>query len=105
MTMTFRKIFLAATLALSLAGAAFAEEPAKAPAAGAPAVSAPAAQGAAPAAATAAAPGAAAEKSAVAAPAPAKPKKLEANKTITIGMFAIIIAITMGVVVKAASKT
>ncbi|WP_460595588.1 solute symporter family protein [Geomonas sp. Red276] len=102
-----KKIFIAATLALSIAGAAFAEEPAKAPAAAPAAATAPAAQGAAPAA-TAAAPGAAVEKSAVAAPAPAQPEKkheLKTNRTITIGLFAIIIAITMGVVVWAAKQT
>ncbi|MCM0081631.1 cation acetate symporter [Geomonas sp. Red32] len=101
--MTFKKIFIAASLALSLAGAAFADEPAKAPAASPAAMSAPAAQGAAPAA-TQAAP--AAEKSAVAAPAPAPAKKeLKANRTITIGMFVLIIGITMGIVVWAAKKT
>jgi cation/acetate symporter len=100
--MTMKKIIIAASLALSLAGAAFAEEPSKAavaPAA-APAVSAPAAAGAQSVSATAVqAPAPAA------APAPEHKKELKANKTITIGMFAVIIAITMAVVVKAASKT
>ena len=105
--MTMKKILIAATLALSVAAAAFADEPSKAtPAPGAaPAVSAPAAQAApgtpalatatpAPGAATAAAPVKAAHK-----------RALKANKVVTIGMFAFIIAITMAVVVWAASKT
>ncbi|TSK06256.1 MAG: cation acetate symporter [Geobacter sp.] len=101
-----KKIFIAASLALSVAAAAYAEEQ-KAPAAGAaPAMSAPATQGA-PAATTAApAPNAAAS---VATPAPATPapakKELKTNRTITIGMFLVIIAITMGVVVWAAKQT
>ena len=104
--MTMKKIFIAATLALSVAAAAFAEEQKAAPAA-APAVSAPAAQGAAPA---VAAPAAQVNQSqAVATPAPAKPapakKELKTNKTITIGMFLIIIGVTMGVVVWAAKQT
>ncbi|WP_041263099.1 solute symporter family protein [Citrifermentans bemidjiense] len=101
-----KKIFIAATLALSVAAAAFAEEQKAAPAA-APAVSAPAAQGAAPA---VAAPAAQVNQSqAVATPAPAKPapakRELKTNRTITIGMFMVIIAITMGVVVWAAKQT
>jgi len=104
--MTMKKIFVAASLVLSVAAAAFAAEPTKAAAPGAaPAATAPAAPGA-PAAATAPAPNAAA---AVATPAPAAPapakRELKANKTITIGMFAIIIGITMGVVVWAAKQT
>ncbi|QXE91455.1 solute symporter family protein [Geomonas subterranea] len=104
--MTIKKIFIAATLALSVAAAAYAEEQ-KAPAAGAaPAMSAPAAQGAPAATAAAPAPNAAAS---VATPAPAAPaplkKELKTNKTITIGMFLIIIAVTMGVVVWAAKQT
>ncbi|MBJ6749590.1 solute symporter family protein [Geomonas anaerohicana] len=104
--MTIKKIFIAASLALSVAAAAYAEE-AKAPAAGAaPAMSAPAAQGAPAATAAAPAPNAAAS---VATPAPATPapvkKELKTNKTITIGMFMVIIAITMGVVVWAAKQT
>ncbi|QWV96065.1 cation acetate symporter [Geomonas nitrogeniifigens] len=104
--MTIKKIFIAASLALSVAAAAYAEEQ-KAPAAGAaPAMSAPAAQGAPAATAAAPAPNAAAS---VATPAPAAPapvkKELKANKTITIGMFMVIIAITMGVVVWAAKQT
>jgi cation/acetate symporter len=103
--MTIKKLIIAATLALSVAAAAFAEEPSKAtPAPGAaPAMSAPAAPSApgtptvTTTTTTPAAP--AAEK-----PAPKK-RELKANKTITISMFAIIIAITMGVVVWAASQT
>ncbi|WP_198420189.1 solute symporter family protein [Geomonas ferrireducens] len=104
--MTIKKIFIAASLALSVAAAAYAEEQ-KAPAAGAaPAMSAPATQGAPAATAAAPAPNAAAS---VATPAPAKPapakKELKTNRTITIGMFLVIIAITMGVVVWAAKQT
>ena len=101
--MTMKKIIIAATLALSVAAAAFAEEPSKAT--GAPgaanAVSAPAAPGA-PA---MAAPTAQAPAPEAAPAAPVKKRELKANKTITIGMFAIIIAITMGVVVWAAKQT
>ena len=102
--MTLKRIIIAATLTLSLAAAAFAEEPSKAPAPGAaPAMSAPAAPGA-PAAATA--------TNAVQSPDPAsaatptkQKRELKANKAITISMFAVIIAITMGVVVWAAKQT
>jgi cation/acetate symporter len=104
--MTMKKILIAASMALTFAATAFAAEPTKAtaPAGGAPAVSAPAAAPAAPAAPALAA---TAAKSPAAAATPAAPKarKLEANKTITIGMFAIIIGITMGVVVWAARQT
>jgi cation/acetate symporter len=101
--MTMKKIIIAAILALSVAAAAFAEEPSKAAAPGtaAPAVSAPAAPGAPALAVTTPAPGAPVKAEA---PAPKK-RELKANKTITIGMFAIIIAITMGVVVWAAKQT
>jgi cation/acetate symporter len=103
--MTIKKLIIAATLALSVAAAAFAEEPTKAAAApgAAPAMSAPAAPSApgtptvTTTTTTPAAP--AAEK-----PAPKK-RELKANKVITISMFGIIIAITMGVVVWAASQT
>jgi cation/acetate symporter len=107
--MTFKNIIIAAGLTLTLAAAAFAEEPKKAPAAAgaAPAATAPAA--AAPAAAGApamAAPGAATPAPAAAPAAPAKPKReLKANKAITLTMFGIIISITLGVVVWAARKT
>jgi cation/acetate symporter len=98
--MTMKKIIIAATLALSVAAAAFAEEPSKAGVPGAaPAVSAPAAPGA---------PALAAPS--VQAPAPAvapsgHKRELKANKTVTIGMFAVIIGITMAVVVWAAKQT
>ena len=88
--MSMKNIVIAATLALSVAAAAFAEEPNKAPAApGAPAAAtAPAAAGGAPAVAAPAAP----------APAPAAPlkKEVKANKAITISMFLVIIGITSG---------
>ncbi|MDU0461024.1 MAG: cation acetate symporter, partial [Geobacteraceae bacterium] len=105
--MTFRNIIIAASLTLTFAAAAFAEEPKKAPVApgsaaavtapapapaGAPAVAAPSATTPAPAAAPAPA-------------APAKKKELKANKAITLTMFAVIIGITMGVVVWAARQT
>jgi cation/acetate symporter len=98
--MTMKKIIIAATLALSVAAAAFAEEPNKAATApgAAPAMSAPAAPGAPALAAPTAAP------SAPVAPLSHK-RELKANKTVTIGMFAVIIAITMGVVVWAAKQT
>lgn len=104
--MTFKNIIIAASLTLSLAAAAFAEEPNKAPAApgtpaaatapaatpGAPAVAAPSATTPAPA--------------AIPAPAPLKKKvELKANKAITLSMFAVIIGITLGVVVWAARQT
>ncbi|HJV34044.1 MAG TPA: cation acetate symporter, partial [Geomonas sp.] len=102
--MTLKKIAIAAMLALSVAAVAHAEDASKATAAGAaaPAVSAPAA---APGAAAATDPAPVAK--AAVAPTPAAPvkKELKANKTITISMFAIIIAITMGVVVWAAKQT
>ncbi len=101
--MTFKNIIIAASLVLTVAAAAFAEEPKKAPAApGAPAaVTAPAA--APGAAAVVAAPGAAT-------PAPAaapltKKRELKANKAITLSMFAVIIGITLGVVIWAAKQT
>ena len=109
--MTSKNIIIAASLTLTYAAAAFAEEPKKtpaapgaAPAATAPAATAPAAPGA-PAAAVApgAVPGAPA---AAPAPAPEKPKRvLKANKAITLSMFAVIISITLGVVIWAAKKT
>ncbi|KAA0888843.1 cation acetate symporter [Oryzomonas rubra] len=99
--MTIKNIIIATGLVLSVAAAAFAEEPSKAsagsnavsaataPSAGAPAVAASAAQTQAPA----------------AAPAPAKKRELKADKTITLTMFAVIIGITLGVVVWAARHT
>ncbi len=106
--MNIKKIIIAATLTLSAASFAFAEEPKKAPVApGAPAaVAAPAAApGGAPA---IVAPGAQ-TPSPAAAPAPAAPEKkkreLKANKAITLSMFAVIIGITLGVVIWAAKRT
>jgi cation/acetate symporter len=105
--MTYKNIIIAASLALTVAAAAFAEEPNKAPVApgSTSAVAAPAATAPAPAAApTMAAPG-------VATPAPAaappltKKRELKANKAITLSMFAVIIGITLGVVVWAARQT
>jgi cation/acetate symporter len=99
--MTFKKIIIAASLTLSIAAAAFAEEPTKASTApgSAPAVAAPVTPGApAMTAATAAAP----------APAAAplvKKRELKANKVVTLSMFAVIIGITMAVVVWAAKQT
>jgi cation/acetate symporter len=102
--MTFKNIIIATSLALSVAAAAFAEEPKQAPAApGAPAaVTAPAAAPGAPA---LAAP-------AVATPAPAATPakkaddgKLKANPKVTIPIFLIIIGATMGVVIWSAKQT
>ena len=104
--MTMKKIIIAATLALSVAAAAFADEPSKATAAPgqAPAMSAPAAAGA-PAAAVAA-PAATADQAVKPAQSGKSQKReLKTNRAITLSMFGIIIAITMGVVVWAASKT
>lgn len=101
--MTFKKLIIAATLTLSIAAAAFAAEPTKAPVTpgSTPAVAAPAA-----------APGAPAMSAATAQiPAPAvappltKKRELKANKVVTLSMFAVIIGITMGVVVWAARQT
>ncbi len=108
--MTFKNILIAAALTLSVAAAAFAEEPKKAPAASGtpPAAAAPAAAPAAtPATAPAAATAADPSKAPAAAPAPVSKQKrvLKANKAITLTMFAVIIGITMAVVVWAASKT
>ncbi len=97
-----KKLIAAFTLALSLGTLAYAAEPAKAPAGpgASSAVTAPAASPTAPAvAAPSATPAAPA-----AAPLPLK-KEIKADKTITIGMFAIIIGITMAVVVWAAKRT
>jgi cation/acetate symporter len=106
--MTFKQIIIAASLTLTVAAAAFAEEPKKAtaapgatPTASAPVAAAPAATPGAPA---ITAPGAATPAPA-AAPAPAKKRELKANKVITLSMFAVIIGITMGVVVWAARQT
>ena len=106
--MSMKKIIIAATLTLSVAAAAFAEEPKQAPAPGAaPAATAPAATApAATAAPAVAAPAATTPAPAAApAPAPAKKKELKADKTITISMFLVIIGVTLGVVVWAARQT
>ena len=93
-----KRLLIAIGCMLSLSVAAYAApEAAKAPEAK-PAVTAPAAQQAAPV--TAAQPVAAPAKPA----ADAKPE-IKTNKVITLGMFAIIIGITMAVVVNAARKT
>ncbi len=101
--MTLKKTLIIATVALSFAAAAFAEEPSKAAApaaspAAAAAVTAPAAQGVT----AVAAPGTATPAPAKA---PAKKRELKANKAITLSMFAIIIGITLGVVIWAARQT
>ncbi len=88
-----KKTLIALTLALTLGTFAYAAEPAKAPAAATT-----------PAAATAAAP-TVAPAPPVTAPAAPVPTKIKANKVVTIGMFGIIIAITMCVVVWAAKRT
>jgi cation/acetate symporter len=97
--MTIKKIIIAATLGLSVAAAAFADEPSKAPATAGSSLTQAAKSNPADLIKAPAAAGVAAKSAA-----PAK-KELKANKAITIGMFAVIIAITMVVVVKAASKT
>jgi len=105
--MTLKNIFIAATLSLTVAAAAFAEEPKNTPAAGAaPTATAPAAVAApaVPGAPIVAPPGAATTTPA-AAPAPVKKKELKANKTITLSMFGIIIAITMAVIAWSARHT
>jgi len=100
--MTFKNIIIAASLALTVAAAAFAEEPKNAPVASgaAPAATAPA---------PAAAPAMAAPGSATTAPAAAAPltkkRELKANKVVTLSMFAVIIGITLAVVVWAAKQT
>ena len=101
--MTYKKIIIAASLALTVAAAAFAEEPKQTPAA------APAAVTAAAPAATPGAPAITAAGAVTPAPAVAPPltkkRELKANKVITLSMFAVIIGITLGVVVWAASQT
>jgi cation/acetate symporter len=100
--MTFKNIIIAASLALSVAAAAFADEPKQAPAA--PGTPAAATAPATPGAPVVAAPGAV-TPAPVAAPAPVKKRELKANKAITISMFAVIIGITLCVVVWAARHT
>jgi cation/acetate symporter len=104
--MTVKNIFIAAALTLSVAAAAFAAEPQKAPAAPGAAPAAATAPAAAPGAPAMTAPGAQTPAPAAAPAAPVKPKReLKANKAITLTMFAVIISITLGVVVWAAKKT
>ena len=100
--MTLKNIIIAASITLTIAATAFAEEPKNAPAApgSTPAVAAPATPGAP----VAAAPGAATPAPVVAPPL-TKKKELKANKAVTLSMFAIIIGITLGVVVWAARQT
>ena len=102
--MTFNKIIITASLALTVAAAAIAEE-AKAPAAvgGVPAATAtaPPAPAPAPALATPAPPAPAP----AAAPAPPAKPEIKTNKFITLTMFAVIIAITLAVVINSARKT
>src|SRR6185369_13648427 len=105
--MTFKQILIAASLTLSIASAAFAEEPNKAAAPGsAPAATAPAAAAPAGGAPAVVAPGAVPGAPVAVAPKP-EPKKreLKANKVITLSMFAVIISITLGVVIWAAKRT
>lgn len=90
-----KKILISIALTISLGAFAYAAEPAKSQT-GAPVipgVAAPAAPSAAPAAATAAAPAA------------AKPASAKANKPLTMTLFCIIIAITIGIVIWAAKQT
>ena len=98
--MTLKNIIIAASLTLSIAAAAFAEEPKQATAApAATTATAPATSGA---------PVVAAPGATTAAPAAApltKKRELKANKAITLSMFAVIIGITLGVVVWAARQT
>jgi cation/acetate symporter len=93
--MNIKKIITAASLGLCLCTAAYAEEQsipaAPAAATAQPAQAAPVVQSA-------------AESTAKAAAAPAK-KEVKANKAITISMFGIIIAFTMGIVIWAAKRT
>ncbi|WP_306532949.1 cation acetate symporter [Geobacter sp.] len=103
-----KKLIAGITLALSLGSFAFAEEPAKAPAApGTPAAAtAPATTTPAPA---ATAPAAATDAAKVAVPAPAAPAEkktqIKANPMVTIPIFLIIIGVTMAVVVWSAKRT
>jgi len=95
--MTMKKIIIAATLALSVAAGACAEEPSKAVGASAQTASAPALltpSGQVPAAYATPVPVNAAHK-----------RELKANKTVTISMFAVIIGITLCVVIWAARQT
>jgi cation/acetate symporter len=100
--MTFKNIIFATSLALTVAAAAFAEEPKSVPATpGAPAaVTAPATSGA---------PAIAASGTVAPAPVVAPPltkkRELKANKVVTLSMFAVIVGITLCVVIWAAKHT
>ena len=102
--MTLKNLIIAASLTLTVAAAAFAEEPKNAPAAAGAAPAITATAPAAPGGAVVAAPGAATPAPAVAPPL-TKKRELKANKAITLSMFAVIIGITLGVVVWAARQT
>jgi cation/acetate symporter len=105
--MTYKNIIIAASLALTFAAAAFAEEPKNVPAApgSAPVVAAPAATApAVPGAPVVAASGAMTSAPAVAPPL-TKKRVLKANKVVTLSMFAVIIGITLCIVVWAAKQT
>ncbi|MDD2365581.1 MAG: cation acetate symporter [Desulfuromonadaceae bacterium] len=102
--MTFKRIIIASSLALSIAAAAFAEEPKNASVTSAVATAATATTTTSPATIS----GAETKfetPAAVTTPAPAKKRELKANKAITLTMFALIIGITMSVVVWAARQT
>ena len=90
------RLLVTLSLVLSLCGVVHSAEPAKPAAQAQPAAAAPTAPSAATPAAASAQPKAAA---------PAAANKIKTNKTITIGMFMVIIATTMGIVVWAARKT
>ncbi|MBT0653442.1 solute symporter family protein [Geomobilimonas luticola] len=94
-----KKLIAAFTLTLSLGALAYAAEPAKVPDAASASASAPVATT--PAVATPV------QQTVTQAAAPVAPvkKEIKANKTITIGMFLVIVGITMCVVVWAAKKT
>jgi len=95
--MTFKNIIIAAGLALTLAAAAFAEEPKNVT---------PAAAGVTTTTTTATTSPSLATTPAAAVPAPLKKQvTLKANKAITLSMFAVIIGITLGVVIWAARQT
>lgn len=104
--MNIKKLIVAATLTISAASFAFAEEPQKAPAApGSPAAVAAPAAGAPAGAPAVVAPGQQTTAPAAAAPAEKPKRVLKANKVITLSMFAVIIGITLSVVIWAARRT
>ena len=100
--MTFKNIIIATSLALSVAAAAFAEEPKQAPAA--PGTPAAATAPATPGAPAVVAPGTVAPAPVVAPPL-TKKRELKADKAVTLSMFAVIVGITLCVVVWAAKHT